>query len=89
MQSVEALELGRQAVTTGLLAVAPVLLAGLLTGMVISLLLAATQIQEFTLTFIPKILMMAVAALLFGPWMLRTVMTFAIEVFSRLPQVGH
>ena len=89
MEQSQVLELGRNAVTTGLLTVAPILIAGLLTGLVISLLLAATQIQEFTLTFIPKIVMMALAALVFGPWMLSTVTAFAIEVFSRLSQAGH
>lgn len=89
MGSMEVLELGRNAIITGLLVCAPVLVAGVVTGLVVSVLLAATQIQEFTLTFIPKILMMILAALLFGPWMLRLLTTFTIGIMSRVSQVGH
>jgi flagellar biosynthetic protein FliQ len=89
METMEALELGRSAITTGLLVVAPMLIAGLVTGLLFSILLAATQIQEFTLTFIPKILMTALAGMLFGPWMVRMITGFTIQVFSRIAQVGH
>jgi flagellar biosynthetic protein FliQ len=75
------LELGRSAVMTGLLVCAPMLGAGLLVGLVISILLAATQIQEFTLTFVPKLAAMAFAGAVCAPWMLRTLMTFAASVF--------
>ena len=89
MGQMEVLELGRNAIITGLLVVAPMLVAGLVTGLIVSILLAATQIQEFTLTFIPKILVMTAAAILFGPWMLRMLMGFALSVLSRLTQVGR
>ncbi|NIM06506.1 MAG: flagellar type III secretion system protein FliQ [Armatimonadetes bacterium] len=89
MATMEALELGRSAITTGLMLVAPLLITGLLTGLFVSVLLAATQIQEFTLTFIPKILMMALAALICGPWMLRVVTTFTTNLLSRMAQAGN
>ncbi len=72
----------------GLAVCAPVLAAGLLVGMIISIVLAATQIQEFTLTFIPKLAAMAGAAVLCAPWMLRTLVTFAHLVLQQMASVG-
>ena len=89
MGELEVLELGRNAITTGLLLSAPMLLAGLVAGLVVSILLAATQIQEFTLSFIPKVLVMVGAALLCGPWMLRQMTTFTADIITRMAQVGH
>lgn len=83
-----AVELGRRALETGLLVCAPVLLAGLVVGAVVSVILAATQIQEFTLTFLPKLAAMAVAATLAGPWMLRTLMAFARWVLAQSVHAG-
>jgi flagellar biosynthetic protein FliQ len=78
------LDLGRNAVMTGLLVCAPMLGAGLVVGLVISILLAATQIQEFTLTFVPKLVAMAFVGALCAPWMLRTLMSFATSVFQHV-----
>jgi flagellar biosynthetic protein FliQ len=89
MGSLEALELGRSAIMTGLLLCAPILIAGLVTGLLISILLAATQIQEFTLTFIPKMVMMALAGLVCGPWMMRVLVDFTLRVMSNLARAGH
>lgn len=72
----------------GLAVCAPVLAAGLLVGMIISIVLAATQIQEFTLTFIPKLAAMAAAGVLCAPWMLRTLVTFAQRVLQQMASVG-
>ena len=83
-----ALELGRQAVLTGLAVCAPMLIAGLLVGAVISIVLAATQIQEFTLTFVPKLAAMAAAGALCAPWMLRTLVTFTTGVIHQMASVG-
>ena len=82
------LELGRGALMTGLLVCAPMLGAGLVVGVIISILLAATQIQEFTLTFVPKLAAMAAAGLLSAPWMLRTMVSFAGWVFRQIATVG-
>jgi flagellar biosynthesis protein FliQ len=84
----DTLELGRSAVTTGLLLCAPMLMAGLLIGVIVSVILAATQIQEFTLTFIPKILVMAGAFFLCGPWMLRVITTFTLNIFAKMGNSG-
>ena len=89
MSETAALELGRGALITGLSVCAPMLIAGLAVGVVISIILAATQIQEFTLTFIPKLAAMALAGALCAPWMLRTLVTFADWVLHRLASAGH
>ena len=82
------LELGRGALVTGLAVCAPVLAAGLVVGVVVSIVLAATQIQEFTLTFVPKLLAMAAAAAVCAPWMLRTLVSFTQWVFRQMAAVG-
>jgi len=84
-----ALELARGAVVTGLAVCAPMLVAGLVVGVLISVVLAATQIQEFTLTFIPKLAAMAAAGALTAPWMLRTLVTFTHWVLGQMAGVGR
>jgi flagellar biosynthetic protein FliQ len=49
--------------------------------------MAATQIQEFTLTFVPKLIAMGLVLLIAGPWMLRSLMLFATVIFEKLPGV--
>ena len=83
------LELGRRAVVTGLAVCAPMLIAGLVVGVIISIVLAATQIQEFTLTFIPKLAAMAAAGALTAPWALKTLVTFTGWVLRQMASVGH
>jgi len=80
--------MGRGAVMTGLLVCAPMLAAGLVVGVIISIVLAATQIQEFTLTFVPKLAAMAAAGALCAPWMLRQMVSFAEWVLHRMASVG-
>ncbi|HAI85975.1 MAG TPA: flagellar biosynthetic protein FliQ [Firmicutes bacterium] len=67
---------------------APVLLAALTVGVIISVLQAATQIQEMTLTFVPKVLAIAAVLLLAGPWMMRTMTGFARQLFAMLPMLA-
>lgn len=74
--------LGREALMTVLLVAGPMLGIGLLVGLVVSIFQATTQIQEQTLTFIPKILAVLVAAILFGPWMLRVMTDFAVRLLG-------
>jgi flagellar biosynthetic protein FliQ len=80
-----ALSLGREAIVVALLVCGPALLLGLLTGLVISIFQAVTQIQEPTLTFIPKIVVVAFAILLFGPFMLAMLTDFMQRVFNDVP----
>ena len=76
------IDLGRAALKTILLIIAPVVGAGLLTGLLVAVFQATTQIQEQTLAFIPKILAVMIALAVFGPWMLNTIVDFVIESFS-------
>jgi flagellar biosynthetic protein FliQ len=80
-----ALSLGREAIVVALLVCGPALVLGLVTGLVISIFQAVTQIQEPTLTFIPKIVVVALAILLFGPFMLAMLTDFMQRVFNGIP----
>ncbi|PKK84416.1 MAG: flagellar biosynthetic protein FliQ [candidate division Zixibacteria bacterium HGW-Zixibacteria-1] len=77
--------IGRDAVLTMLLVSAPMLLSGLLIGLVISILQAITQVHEMTLTFIPKIVVVAVSLIIFLPWIINVVTEFTIRLFGIIP----
>jgi flagellar biosynthetic protein FliQ len=81
------LDLGRQALLITLMLSAPMLILGLLVGVLISILQSVTQIQEMTLTFVPKIIVTMVAIIFFGPWMLRVIMAFSTQLIAQLPQL--
>lgn len=83
------LELAQRAVTIALMLSAPILGFGLVVGLVVSVFQAATQIQEATLAFVPKIIAVAAAVVIFGPWMLRSLVTFTIRLFTNLPYLAH
>ncbi|MEW6379309.1 MAG: flagellar biosynthesis protein FliQ [bacterium] len=68
-----------------LLISAPMLIAGLIGGVLVALFQAVTQIQEMTLTFIPKILAVAISLLLFFPWMIAMLKGFATRIFVNIP----
>ena len=65
----------------------PVLLVGLVIGLVVSLFQAVTQIQEQTLTFIPKIVGMAILIVILGPWMLDQLVSYAANLYASIPQL--
>lgn len=73
-----------QAIYTVLKAAGPLLLSGLIVGLAVSILQATTQIQEQTLAFVPKIVAILVALLIFGPWIMNTVVTFASRILENL-----
>ena len=77
--------LGRSALELTLALAGPVLLFGLVAGLVVSVFQALTQINEITLTFIPKIAATAAALVLFGPWMLARLVAFTTTLFQSLP----
>ena len=81
------LELTQRSVALALMIVSPVLGFGLVVGLIVSVFQAATQIQEMTLTFVPKIIAVTTAVVLFGPWMLRSIVTFTINLYSSLPNL--
>ena len=78
---------GRTAITTMLLVAAPMLVSGLVIGLMISLFQAVTQIHEMTLTFIPKIVIVAVALLVFLPWMINLLLDFTRGLFGIIPSL--
>lgn len=82
------LYVGREAIFVTLLVAAPMLGMGLLVGLIISILQAVTQINEMTLTFIPKIVAVAVGLLLFMPWMLRLLSDFTRRLFEYMPHLA-
>lgn len=81
----QATDLVRQTLILALLISAPMLVIGLIVGTIVSLLQAVTQIQEQTLTFLPKIAAMIGAAVLLMPWIAQRLLDYAVAVFS----TGH
>jgi flagellar biosynthetic protein FliQ len=82
-----AIELLHRAVIMCLLVAAPLLITSLLVGVVVSLVQALTQIQEQTLTFIPKLVMVAVVMMLSLPWMLRQLIEYLTHTVDLLPSL--
>ena len=85
MQSDLALKITADLFWTGLLVSLPVLGITMAVGLVLSVLQVVTQIQEMSITFVPKLLAAGVAVLAFGPWMLRTLCRFAVGLWSQIP----
>jgi len=80
--------LARDSIFTTLLVSAPMLILALVVGLSISILQSITQIQEMTLTFIPKILAVAVALIIFLPWMINTIVTFTNQLLAVIPSLS-
>ncbi len=83
-----AIDLGRKAVETVLLIAAPMLLASLVIGLLVSIFQAATQINEQTMTFIPKIVAVLVTLLLFAPWLIKVLLAFSTGIFEGIADIG-
>lgn len=77
--------LGQRALEMALLLALPVLLSTFLVGLAVSILQAATQIQEMTLAYIPKVLTAFIVLFLLGGWMLTKIVDFAVEIFANIP----
>ncbi len=80
-----ALELGRHAFWMALMTSSPILIIGLVVGLMISLFQAVTQLQEQTLTFVPKIAAMVVAGAIFIPWIANQMVAYTRTLLSTLP----
>jgi flagellar biosynthetic protein FliQ len=80
-----ALQLMQELLLTTLLIGAPILGLSMLVGLIISILQVVTQIQEMSLTFIPKIITVGLTLLAFGPWMLRKLLAFSASVIANVP----
>ena len=79
------LDIGREALWLAVMLAGPMLGAALAVGLFIGVIQAATQIQELTLSFIPKLLALVVVLFIVGPWMLRIVVTFSERLFMDIP----
>jgi len=76
---------GRQAMEVTILLAAPILLSALAVGLLIAMFQAATQINEMTLSFVPKLMIVAVIMMTTGPWMLRQITGFTLRLFENVP----
>lgn len=85
MDAYEAIDLARRAVMLVLLIGAPALLTALIVGLIVSILQAVTQVQEQTLSFVPKIIAVLAATAICGAWMLQRLAAFGREMFGTLP----
>lgn len=84
-----AIELLRQLVLTSLMVVGPILLASMVIGILISLFQSVTSIQEQTLAFVPKLVVVGLVLVFTAPWALRNMMQFTISFISRLPEMAR
>ncbi|HVG03034.1 MAG TPA: flagellar biosynthesis protein FliQ [Nitrospira sp.] len=82
-------EIGRQAIETAILVSAPMLGLSLIVGLAVSTFQAMTQINEATLTFVPKVLAVFAATLLFLPWMMGVLIAFMTHIITSIPSLIH
>jgi flagellar biosynthesis protein FliQ len=79
--------IGSRALEITMMLAAPLLLVALITGLVVSAFQAATQINEMTLSFIPKLIAISVALMVAGPWMLKVLVSYTRELFDSIPSL--
>lgn len=77
--------IGREALEVALMVAAPMFLAALVTGLTVSILQAATQINEMTLSFVPKLVVMFLTIIIAGPWMLTMLTDYIRRLFEAIP----
>ena len=78
---------GSRALEVTLMLAAPMLLVALVTGLIVGAFQAATQINEMTLSFIPKLIAISLALMVAGPWMLKVLVSYTRELFESIPQL--
>ena len=83
-----AVQLLRGGVLQTLLIAAPLLLIGMVVGLIVSIFQATTSIQEQTLSFVPKIAAILGALILLGPWIMASMVQFTVRLFARIPELG-
>ena len=89
MSYAEVLEIGRDLIFTALILALPALLASLVVGLIISVFQAVTSIQEQTLSFVPRILVVAIVLVVTMPWTLQTAAHFTLRLLSHGAEVGQ
>jgi flagellar biosynthesis protein FliQ len=85
MTDTQIVHLALQVMTISFELAAPVLLTALCVGFLVSLFQSATQIQEFTLSFVPKVIAIGIVLLLSGQWMLHSMITFTTQLYDQIP----
>lgn len=88
MDEVAVLQVGREALVVIIKTAGPIMLSGLIVGLIVALFQALTTIQELTLTFVPKIIFIFIAIVVFLPQMMTTVLEFARVLFDRITVIG-
>lgn len=88
MNEADVLEIAQSALWVVLLTAGPVMFSGLLIGLIIALFQALTTIQEMTLTFVPKIVVIFVSIVVFLPFMMTTVIEYSVTLFDRIAATG-
>lgn len=86
MSTADVITIAREGLITVLLVAGPMLGASLLVGLIVSIFQATTQLQEQTLSFVPKILAVLAAGVFFGPWMMRVMIEFTSKILGNLSQ---
>ena len=81
------MNVGRQALEITALLAGPLLISSLIVGLIIAMFQAATQINEMTLTFIPKLLTIGAVLLIGGPWLLQNLVSFTVRLIQSIPQL--
>ncbi len=89
MSQAVVLDIMRDALTTTILVALPILVIALAVGLLISILQATTQVQEQTLTFVPKILAVFLSLIIFGTFMINTLLSFADRMFNYISNIIH
>jgi len=80
---------GREAIEVALLLAGPMLAVGLVVGVLVSLLQALTQVQEMTLTFVPKLLSISLVIVVLMPWMANLMIDYTANLYASLPELVH
>jgi flagellar biosynthetic protein FliQ len=81
------LDVGQRALEITAALTGVILIPALIVGLVVAMFQAATQINEMTLTFIPKLIVVAVVLMVAGPWMLQLIMDFVVDLFESIPEL--
>ena len=88
MDQAEFIDISNQALIATAIVSIPILLPALIGGILISLFQTVTQINEQTLTFVPKLIILIVSYAFAGPWIVRFIMNYSIEIIEKLPALG-
>ena len=82
-------EVMTESIRVTLLASMPLMLAGMIVGLIIAIFQATTSIQEQTLTFVPKIIAIVIALIIFGPWISEIIVNYTLELFDLIPDMAR